>query len=192
MLAAKSGKFPTLIQQPSVAICSTHSRAEAAVPETFADDGLSSQVHQALERAKVRRASNAQVVNAYRGWSRVSSFCKIVMICTLWLAFCAYVQRLVQVISAAFMRSDVPVSFTFRPFTDSNAPRQPNIPRARPNADPKAAARDDPVLARDIPVAQVPPPQVEGGRTARARGQVQLLEAAQLLRRRGRRAGRVG
>jgi hypothetical protein len=71
-----------------------------------------------------------------------------------------------------------------------NIPRQPNIPRTRAHTDPKPARRHNPLLPTSVPVAQIPPAQLECSRALCARRQLQLGKPTQLFRRGGRCRGR--
>lgn len=70
--------------------------------------------------------------------------------------------------------------------SNSNLPRQPNIPRTRPNKNPKLPTRNNPLPT--LPNTQIPPPQFKRRRPTRPRLQLKFTKPTELLRRRvGRR-----
>jgi hypothetical protein len=70
----------------------------------------------------------------------------------------------------------------------SKRPRQPNIPRARSHKHIECPSRHLPCLTCHIPIAKILPPNIESNSARSTRRQRNLLETAQLLRRRSRSA----
>lgn len=68
--------------------------------------------------------------------------------------------------------------------------RQPDVPRGRTDADTESSARDDPILALNIPVTQIPLSEIESSSSRCPGCQRQLVKATQLLRRCRRSRGR--
>lgn len=68
--------------------------------------------------------------------------------------------------------------------TNNNLPIQPRIPRARPDHNTNFPLRHNPRLPADIPITQIPPPELKLGHLALPDAQLQLGEPPELAHRR--------